>query len=114
MATKLFYNPKCSKCREAKDLLEGESCEFEIIEYLKEIPNAKELKEILKMLKMKAVDLIRKSEPIFKTEYADKNFSNHEWIKVMVKHPILIERPILIHDNKAIIGRPPSKIIELI
>lgn len=114
MKTKLFYNPRCSKCREAKTLLEQESCSFEIVEYLKDNPSEAEIKEILDLLQINALDLIRKGESLFKEKYAAKNQSNTQWIKVLAKNPILIERPILIHNGKAIIGRPPSLILKLI
>ena len=87
---------------------------MELIEYLVETPTQKEIKEILKMLRMKAEDLVRKKEPLYKVKYEGKKISNAEWIKILVKNPILIERPIVVKDGKALIGRPPAKILEIL
>lgn len=114
MQSKLFFNPDCSKCREAKGLLEGQGCEFEIIEYLKDIPSAEEIAELLSVLKLRPLDLIRQGEELFVSNYSNKTLSDAKWIEIMVQHPILIERPILIHNGKAIIGRPPSKILSVL
>jgi len=87
---------------------------IEKIEYLVETPSPKEIKEILDMLGMKAEDLVRKKEPLYKEKYEGKKFSNSEWIKILSKNPILIERPIVVKDGKAIIGRPVEKILDLL
>lgn len=104
----------CSKSRAALNLLKDNNEEIEIQEYLKEVPSKAELKEILKMLQMKPLDLIRKNETIFKENYKDKNLSDEEWIDIMLENPVLIERPIVVKDGKAAIGRPIEKIIELL
>lgn len=114
MKSKLYFNPDCSKCREAKDLLEGQSCEFEIVEYLTSAPSTQDLRDLLALLGLKALDLIRQGESLFQENYAGKTMTNEEWIAIMCENPILIERPILIHNGKAIIGRPPSKILEVL
>jgi arsenate reductase len=111
---KLYYNPKCAKCREALCLLEEKGIEAEIIEYLKTPPTEKELKGVLKDLGLKPIDIIRTKEPLFIEKYKGKKKSDAEWIKVMCKNPILIERPIAIEGNKAVVGRPPKKIIDLL
>lgn len=111
---KIYHNDKCSKSRAALDVLKEGNEEFEIQEYLKNIPNKSELTNILKMLKLKPIELIRKNESIFREFYADKDLSDSEWIEVMIEHPILIERPIVVKDGKAAIGRPIDKIIELL
>ena len=87
---------------------------FEKIEYLVETPSQKEIKEILKMLGMKAEQLVRKKEPLYKEKYEGKKISNAEWIKILNQNPILIERPIVVKDGKAIIGRPIETIIDFI
>ncbi len=110
----LFYNPRCSKCREAYDILNGQGCEIEIIEYLKDTPTEKELKEVLKKLKLKPQDLLRKKEPLFAEKYRDKKLKYAQWIKVKCNNPILIERPIAIYGNKAVIGRPTERVVEIL
>ncbi len=111
---KIYHNNKCSKSRAALDVLKEGNEEFEIQEYLKDIPSKSELTNIIKMLKLKPIELIRKNESIFRECYADKDMSDSEWIDVMIEHPILIERPIVVKDGKAAIGRPIDKIIELL
>jgi arsenate reductase len=109
----LYYNPRCSKCREALCLLEEKGVEREIIEYLKTPPTEKQLKDLLKKLGLKPQDILRKKEPLFE-KFKNKKLSDAEWIKVMCKNPILIERPIAIEGNKAVIGRPPQNVIDLL
>jgi arsenate reductase (glutaredoxin) len=110
----ILYNPRCSKCREALSLLEGESCEIEIVEYLKESLTKKELKNMLAKLGLKAVDLVRKKEGLYLKKFKDKKFTNEEWIQILLENPILIERPIVIDGYTAIIGRPPELVVELL
>lgn len=111
---KIYHNTRCSKSREACSILQEKGIEFETIEYLKTPPTQKEIKELLKMLGMKAQDIVRKGEPLYKEKFADKKLSESEWIKALAENPILIERPIIVKGNKAIIGRPPEKVLELI
>ena len=87
---------------------------FQKIEYLVETPSEKEIKEILKMLGMKAEQLVRKKESLYKEKYEGKKISNAEWIKILSKNPILIDRPIVVKDGKAIIGRPPERILDIL
>ncbi len=110
----ILYNPRCGKCREALSLLEGESCEIEIVEYLKTVPTKKELKTILDKLGLKAIDIVRKKEEVFLKNFKNKTFTNDEWIQLLIENPILIERPIVIDGYKAIVGRPPELVIDLI
>lgn len=110
----ILYNPRCSKCREALALLEGESCEIEIKEYLKDNLTKKELKDILSKLGVKAIDIVRKKEDLFIKKFKDKNFTNEEWIQILLENPTLIERPIVIDGYNAIVGRPPQLVIDLL
>lgn len=110
----ILHNNRCSKSREALALLNDENCEVEIRDYIKDPLSKKEIKELLAKLKCKPLDIIRKKEPIFIEQFADKKLSDDKWIDAMVKYPILIERPIVINGNKAIVGRPPVLIKELI
>lgn len=110
----ILYNPRCSKCREALSFLEGENCEIEVIEYLKNIPTKKELKNILDKLGLKAFDIVRKKEAVYLEKFKNKTFTNEEWIQLLIENPILIERPIIIDGYKAIISRPPELVIDLV
>jgi len=110
----ILHNPRCSKSREALQLLKGENCDIEIVEYLKEIPTKKELKLILSKLGLKAVDIVRKKEPLFLKKFKNKTFTNEEWIQILLENPVLIERPIIIDEYQAIIGRPPELVIDLL
>jgi len=110
----LFYNPRCSKCREALDILGEQGCEVEVIEYLKDTPTEKELKEVLKKLGLKPQDLLRKKESLFVEKYKDKKLTDDQWIKVMSENPILIERPVAIYGNRAVIGRPAERVVEIL
>jgi arsenate reductase len=95
-------------------MLNEKGCEVEIIEYLKDTPTEKELKEVLKKLGLKPQDLLRKKEPLFIEKYKDKKLTDTKWIKVMHQNPILIERPVAIYGNKAVIGRPTERVFDLV
>ena len=110
----IYHNNRCSKSREALALLEESNCEFEIRDYIKNPPSKKEIKELLALLKCKPQDIIRKKEPVYVDNYEGKKLTDAQWIEVLAKNPILIERPIVINGNKAIIGRPPQLILDII
>lgn len=110
----ILHNPRCGKSREALKILQDEGCDVEIIEYLKQIPTKKELKDILSKLGVKAIEIVRKKEPIFIEKFKNKTFTNEEWIQILLENPILIERPIVIDGYKAVIGRPPELVIDLV
>lgn len=110
----IYHNPRCRKSREALKILHERAENVTIVEYLKECPTHQQLKEILSRLEIPAHDLIRKNEKIYKEQYKGRNLSEDEWIQAMVDHPILIERPIVIKDKKAVVGRPPEKVKELL
>ncbi len=112
---KIYFKPNCSTCRTALSLIKDNTDEdYELIEYLVDTPSEKEIREILKMLNMKAEDLVRKKEPLFKEKFDGKKISNAQWIKILHENPVLIERPIVIKDGKAIIGRPVEKILNIL
>ncbi len=111
---KIYHNPRCRKSREGLAILEESGVSFEVVDYLKEIPSKVELKEVLGYLGIPAEKLLRKGEAIFKENYKGKTLSEDEWIAAMVEHPKLIERPIVVKDNKAVIGRPPENIKDLL
>ncbi len=111
---KIYHNSRCSKSRQGLCILEESKKEFEVINYLVNPPTEKELKNLLKMLDFTPLQLIRKGEKIWKEEYKGKELSDTEIIKAMIENPKLIERPIVVKGNKAVIGRPPENIEELI
>lgn len=110
----IYHNPRCRKSRETLEILNSKGIEPEIVLYLDNPPTKKEVKVILTKLNISAFDLIRKGESIYKENFKGKELSEAKWIDIMVKNPKLIERPIVIKGNKAIIGRPPEKVVSLI
>jgi len=110
----IWHNPRCSKSRAAAQLLEGNGVEAEVVKYLETPPSKEEIKAVLKMLGISARELMRTKEDIYK-ELGLKDVEEEEkLIEAMAEHPKLIERPVVIKDGKAAIGRPIEKIIELI
>ena len=95
-------------------LLDGLGDEVEIIEYTKHPLTEEQLSELIAKLGIKPVQLVRTKEEIYKTKFADRKMTPKQWIKAMIKHPELMERPIVVKGNWAVIGRPPSLITELI
>lgn len=110
----LIHNPRCSKSRQAKQLLEEKGIAFEVREYLTDELTEKELTSILKKLGKSPQEILRKGEAIFKEEFKGKDLSDQEWIKAMVENPKLIERPILINGEKAVVGRPPEDVLRIV
>ena len=111
---KILHNPRCRKSREGLGILEGSGLEFEVVDYLNNPLSAKEIKDLLKKLDMEPIDLVRKTEAIWKENYRGKDLSPEQVIEAMAQHPKLIERPVVIAGNKAVIGRPPENIRELL
>jgi arsenate reductase len=111
---KIYHNPRCSKSRQTLQLIKDAGVDVEIVEYLKSIPNKEELEMILMKLNLRPIDIIRKGEAIYKEKFKNSNFNDDEWIKIMIEYPKLIERPIVIKGNKAVLGRPPENVLDLI
>ncbi|PQJ73397.1 arsenate reductase (glutaredoxin) [Polaribacter butkevichii] len=111
---KIYHNPRCSKSRQGLEVLENSKKEFEVVKYLEEIPSEKELTEIIKLLGIAPIQLVRKTEKIWKEEFKGKELSDTDIIKAMIENPKLIERPIVINGNKAVIGRPTETILDII
>lgn len=110
----IFHNPRCSKSRQTLELLKSKGVEPEIVEYLKTPPNAAELERILSLLDKSPRELMRTKEAIYKElGLADEN-DNAKLVTAMVNNPKLIERPIVITDNKAAIGRPPEAVLDIL
>ena len=110
----IWHNPRCRKSREGLQFLQDKGLSPEVKEYMKEGVSRDELKEVLSKLNISATDLLRKNEKIYKEEYKGSDLSEDQWIDIMVSNPQLIERPIIINGNKAVIGRPTEKIEEVI
>lgn len=111
---KILHNPRCSKSRQTLGILQDKGIDVQVIEYLKENPTKEELQAILKKLGMKPQEILRKGEAIFKENFKGKEFSDEEWLTILVENPKLIERPIVFNEKKAVIGRPPENVNELI
>lgn len=111
----LYHNPRCSKSREALAPLQAQGCEPEVVLYLETPPTAKQLKELLANLGMSARQLLRKTEDAYKAlNLADEKLSEAALIKAMVANPKLIERPIFINGDKAVVGRPPETVLSIL
>jgi len=110
----IYHNPKCSKSRAALGLLRQRDVAPHIVEYLKTPPTAAELRAIVRRLGISAEQLVRKGEAIYKTRYAGKTLPEEQWIEAMVNDPILIERPIVVRGARAVIGRPPESVLQLL
>jgi arsenate reductase len=115
MSLTVYHNPRCSKSRQTLKLLREQGVEPRIVEYLKEPPDAALLKRLLKMLGLSARDLLRRGEAAYKEfGLADPATSDDELIAAIVNNPILLERPIVVKGDKAVIGRPPENVLKLL
>jgi arsenate reductase len=110
----IYHNPRCRKSREGLAILENSGKEFKIVKYLDNVPSAEELTEIIHLLGIFPIQLVRKTEKIWKENYKGIEMSDADIIKAMTKNPKLIERPIVINKKKAVIGRPPENIDSII
>ena len=106
----IYHNPRCRKSREGLAIVEASGQDFEIVKYLDDPLTADELSGIISKLGIAPIDLVRKSEAIWKSDYKGKTLSDVQIIDAMVEHPKLIERPIVINNTKAVVGRPPETI----
>ena len=111
---KIYHNPRCSKSRQGLEILENSGKEFEIIKYLETTPSNEELTSVIEKLHMKPIQLVRKNEAIWKEQFKGKDLSEKELIAIMIDNPKLIERPIVINGDKAVIGRPIENITTII
>lgn len=110
----VYHNSRCSKSRCALDFLQEKGVEFQIVEYLKDIPTKEELKNIISKLDIQPEDLIRKGEDEYKDNFKGKKLTDDQWIDAMVKYPKLIERPIVLKGDKAVVARPAERILDLL
>jgi len=115
MTVKILHNPRCSKSRQTLALIEEKGISPEIVEYLKSPPSKTELKEIIQQLGLKPRDLMRKGESEYKeNNLADASLTDEELIDAMIAHPKLIERPIVLKEGQARLGRPPEAVLEIL
>lgn len=115
MSAKIYHNPRCSKSRQTLELLHEHNIDTDIIEYLQNPPDKQDLEELLALLNLEPRQLMRTGE----SEYAELGLDNESLsrdalIEMMVAHPKLIERPIVVHNGKAAIGRPPEKVLDIL
>ena len=110
----IYHNARCSKSRAACDLISAQGIDAKVVDYLKTPPSKDELRGLLKKLGMKPAELVRRGEEVFKEIYDGKTLSDDQWLDALIAHPILIERPIVVRGDRAVIGRPTEKVQELL
>ena len=110
----IYHNPRCRKSREALDYLNNSGIDYNLVLYLSNPLSKITLKNLLFKLKINAIDLIRKNELLWKSEFSKKNLTENEIISIMLENPKLIERPIIENENSAVIGRPIEKLIDFL
>jgi len=113
MKITLYHKPTCGTCQKVMKALQDKGAEITAIEYLKTPPSETELDAILKKLKMDPEELLRKKEPLFEEKFAGKSLSRAEWLKILHENPVLIERPIVVMGDRAVVARPPERVAEL-
>lgn len=109
----IFHNNVCSTSRNVLDILKENQFEIEIRNYIHNPPSVDELKDILQKSGLEATALLRKKDKVFKESFEDKHLSNEEWLQAISENPSILERPIVIIDNKAVLARPIDKVKEL-
>lgn len=112
--TKIYHNPRCRKSRETLEILEDHNETIEVVRYLDTPPSVPELTELIKLLGIQPLQLVRTNESIWKEQFKGKEFSDKELIQLMVENPKLIERPIVVKNGKAALGRPPESVKEIL
>ena len=111
---KIYHNNRCSKSRCGLEVLEKSGKPFEIVKYLEDVPTSKELKNIIRLLGIKPIHLVRQNESVWKEHFKGKDLSDSDIIKALVENPKLIERPIVVNGDQAVIGRPAEAILDII
>lgn len=110
----IYHNPRCRKSRETLTLIQESGEDFEIVEYLKSPLSKQELKALLKKLRMQPIELLRKGEPIWKEKYKGKTLEEDQILQAMAEHPKLMERPVVVKGETAVLGRPPENVGRLL
>lgn len=116
MKDAIFHNPRCSKSRQTLALLEARGAKVPVIEYLKTPPDARTLAEICKLLGIRPYDLVRRKEALFDEMKlsALRPEDDARWLQVLAEHPALLERPIVVRNGKAVVGRPPENVLRIL
>ena len=110
----IYHNNRCRKSREGLEILENSGKPFEVKKYLEEVPTKKELQLVISKLGIKPIELVRKNEAIWKEKFKDRTLPDTQIIDALIEYPKLIERPIVVNGDKAIIGRPPESILNIL
>ena len=110
----IYHNPRCRKSREALDYLNNSGIDYNLVLYLSNTLSKITLENLLFKLKINAIDLVRKNELLWKSEFSKKNLTENEIISIMLENPKLIERPIIENENSAVIGRPIEKLYDFL
>ena len=110
----IYHNTRCRKSRETLEIIRNKGIEPDIVEYLKEPLTVDQLKDLVQKLGINASDLLRKGEAIYKEEFKGKDLSEEEWLYAMAEHPVLMERPVVVKGDKAVLGRPPENVNNLL
>lgn len=111
---KIYHNPRCRKSREALNYLQDKGISIEVIDYMKNPISKEELTHVLHLLDYKAENLLRKNEAIYKEKFKGLELTEEEWIEAMIEHPKLMERPIVVDKDNAVVARPLEKIQEIL
>lgn len=110
----VYHNPRCGKSRTACGLLTEKGISFETVKYLDTPLSKAELSQLVKLLGIAPHDLIRTGESVYKEKYKGKKLSDEQWLEAIAEHPILMERPVVVKGNKAVIARPPERVWEVV
>jgi arsenate reductase len=116
MKTTIYYNPRCSKCRQTLALIQEKKIEPEVVAYLENPPSRRTLIEVVRKLGLDPREIVRFKEPVARELglSPEDERSRTEWIDILAGNPSLIERPIVIHGDKAVIGRPPEQVLAIL
>ena len=110
----IYHNPRCSKSRKTLALLQENGIEPTVVEYLKNPPDKRELEMITRKLGVQPEQIVRRGEESFKQNFKGKTLDDDQWLEALAQHPILIERPIVVKGDRAVIGRPPENVLDLV
>lgn len=110
----IFHNPRCGKSREGLNILEDSGKDFIVRKYMDEPMTLEKMQKVINLLKIQPIELIRQNESLWKENFKDKNLSDKKLVELMIEHPKLMQRPIVVNGNQAVVGRPPSKITDIL
>jgi len=109
---RIYHNPRCSNSRAACALLAEQGLEPVVVDYLKDPPSLETLRELVGMLGVAPLAIVRQGEAVFKEHYAGRTLTDSEWLEALAAHPVLLQRPIVVKGDRAIVARPPEKLLE--